>query len=174
MVFPLLRHVLWTDVCVITAGCRRHLLQAAPSSHGLSPTGSCLALASACACALLCKHTSHLPHLLLLPASTPAGLFSKELFNSSRAYSLDKWRFGFWHSQYALIEQLAQLWFGLLPYMWYRLLPAVLPPQLAGNEIARSVGFMLVMSLLGLVTNLPWSYYQTCECCPCKLLGLQA
>ena len=90
------------------------------------------------------------------------GLFSEDLFKTSRAYSIDKWHFNFIHSQYNLLEQCAQLCFGLLPWLWYKL-PAILPEQLVSNEISRSVCFVLLLSLLSVITSLPWSYYNTCE-----------
>jgi STE24 endopeptidase len=88
-----------------------------------------------------------------------AGLFTNELFESSKAYSIDKWHFNFWHGQYSLVEQVLNLWF--MPWLWY-MLPSILPQQLVANEISRTVCFMLLLSLVGLVTSLPWSYYSTC------------
>lgn len=52
------------------------------------------------------------------------------------------------------------VWF--MPWLWYTL-PSTLPPQLVGNEISRTVCFMLLLSLVSLVTSLPWSYYSTCR-----------
>jgi hypothetical protein len=91
-----------------------------------------------------------------------AGLFSAELFKSSRAYSIDKWHFNFLHGQYNLVEQVAQLYLGFLPWLWYSL-PSILPQQLVANEVTRSVCFVLLMSTISLLMNLPWSYYNTCK-----------
>lgn len=101
-------------------------------------------------------------HLHLYPCILPAGLFSAELFKSSQAYSIDKWHFNFLHGQYNLVEQVAQLWFGFLPWLWYSL-PSILPQQLVANEVTRSVCFVLLMSTISLLMNLPWSYYSTCK-----------
>jgi hypothetical protein len=95
-------------------------------------------------------------------ALNTAGLFSTELFKSSRVYSIDKWHFNFLHGQYNLVEQVVQLYFGFLPWLWYSL-PSILPAQLAANEITRSVCFVLLMSAISLLMNLPWSYYNTCK-----------
>jgi STE24 endopeptidase len=99
------------------------------------------------------------------PPAALRGLFSKGLFDASRAYSLDKWWYGMAYSQFSLVEQCAQLWGGLLPWVWYRVTPALLPQQCAGagSEVARSIVLMLVVSGLGLLSSLPWSYYKTCE-----------
>jgi len=91
-----------------------------------------------------------------------AGLFSQELFKSSQSYSIDKWHFSFLHGQYSLLEQCAMLWFGFLPWLWYKL-PSILPQQLVANEITRTVCFTLLMSLVSIITSLPWSYCSTCE-----------
>jgi hypothetical protein len=91
-----------------------------------------------------------------------AGLFSKELFESSRAYSIDKFKFSFVHGQFSLLEQVAQLYFGFLPWLWY-ITPRIMPQQLVATEIGHTVCFVLLSSLASLLTSLPWSYYSTCE-----------
>lgn len=91
-----------------------------------------------------------------------AGLFTNELFTSSRAYALDKWRFAFLRGQVSLLETVAQLWFGFLPWLWYSALPRIAPQQLLASEISRSICFVLLMSVISMLTSLPWSYYSTC------------
>eukprot|EP00878_Enallax_costatus_P026201 GHUV01028086.1.p1 GENE.GHUV01028086.1~~GHUV01028086.1.p1 ORF type:complete len:396 (+),score=102.81 GHUV01028086.1:414-1601(+) len=92
-----------------------------------------------------------------------AGLFSKDLYLQSQAYSIDKWWFGLYHGIYSLAETLAVLWFGVLPWAWQQL-PKVAPAAVAkflDNEILHTIAFVLVISLVGTITQLPWSLYST-------------
>jgi hypothetical protein len=107
------------------------------------------------------------------PPAALSGLFTTELFKSSQAYSIDKWYFGFLHAQFSLVEQCLSLWLGFLPWVWYKL-PLLVPyPQLIGSEVGRTVCFMLLLSLMSLITSLPWTYYSTCES-RCWVGGLPA
>lgn len=102
-------------------------------------------------------------HVTTGPRCVLAGLFSKDLYLSSQAYSIDKWWFGLYHGIYSLAETLAVLWFGYLPWVW-QLLPKIAPAAAAPwmeNELVHTVVFVLVISLLGMITQLPCSIYST-------------
>lgn len=61
---------------------------------------------------------------------------------------------------YSLGETLAVLHWRLLPRLWAAL-PAALPSLGRHGEIAHTVAFVLVLSLFGMATSLPWRIYAT-------------
>ncbi|KAG2434349.1 hypothetical protein HYH02_012365 [Chlamydomonas schloesseri] len=118
------------------------------------------------------------------PPAALASLFSKELYDKTQAYSLDKWWFATWHGLYSTAETLAVFTTGALPAAW-RLAgdllaaaaaawPSVWPAGLLGSggrggaapawltcEVAQTVVFLLGLYCANLLLELPWGLYST-------------
>ena len=93
----------------------------------------------------------------------PQDLFLPQLeskFSKSQAYGYDKITFGIVSSVYGTVETIIFLLLGFLPYIWDK-------ASLIGNsyqitsEISISLIFLALITLVGLVTSLPFELYST-------------
>jgi hypothetical protein len=84
-------------------------------------------------------------------------------FTSSQAYGLDKINFGMLSSTYDIIESIAFLMLGFLPYMWDMAtsLGATWLGWTPDDEIKITLVFLLLVTLVGTVTSLPFELYST-------------
>jgi CAAX prenyl protease N-terminal, five membrane helices len=84
-------------------------------------------------------------------------------FTSSQAYGLDKINFGMLSSTYDIIESIAFLMLGFLPYMWDMAtsLGATWSGWTPDDEIKITLVFLLLVTLVGTVTSLPFELYST-------------
>jgi hypothetical protein len=84
-------------------------------------------------------------------------------FTSSQAYGLDKINFGMLSSTYDIIESIAFLLLGFLPYMWDMAtsLGATWLGWTPDDEIKITLVFLLLVTLVGTVTSLPFELYST-------------
>mmetsp|Transcript_22614 Transcript_22614/g.67349 ORF Transcript_22614/g.67349 Transcript_22614/m.67349 type:complete len:451 (-) Transcript_22614:668-2020(-) len=106
------------------------------------------------------------------PPPALAAHFSQELYDKTRSYSLDKWRFSFYLRLYTFFETLLILLFGVLPGLWVACGQAVhaLPHAAARNwveqtperlEIVQTVAFVMVLTGASTIMEVPWSLYRT-------------
>jgi len=89
----------------------------------------------------------------------------QEKFAAAQSYGLDKIQFGMIHSCYSLLESLGFLVTGFLPYAW-DLAARIGAEQLPyGYKVESEIGvtllFLVLVQLLGLVTELPFELYST-------------
>lgn len=83
----------------------------------------------------------------------------KEKFTKAQAYGLDKIGFGMFSSIYNLIETVAFLLLGFLPYIWdysVNLGEKYFGYNETDNEIKITLIFMLVTTVIGTITSLPF------------------
>jgi hypothetical protein len=83
----------------------------------------------------------------------------KEKFTKAQAYGLDKISFGMFSSIYNLIETVAFLLLGFLPYIWdysVKLGEKYFGYNETDNEIKITLIFMLVTTIIGTITSLPF------------------
>ncbi|GFR42647.1 hypothetical protein Agub_g3584 [Astrephomene gubernaculifera] len=104
------------------------------------------------------------------PPPALAALFTKELYDKTQSYSIEKWWFASAHSLYSVMETLVLILTGWLPYVWTAsgaVLAAAsthLSPGWAAwgrGEIAQTVVFVLALCLGNMVLELPWGIYST-------------
>lgn len=84
-------------------------------------------------------------------------------FTSSQTYGLDKINFGMFASTYDTFESVVFLVVGFMPYMWDQSI--VVGQTYFGwtveDEIKNSLIFLLLVTLVGTVTSLPFELYST-------------
>lgn len=87
----------------------------------------------------------------------------QDKFKSSQSYGLDKINFGMISSTYETLESIVFLLLGFLPYMWD--VSARLGGDYLGytaeDEIKITLIFLLLITLVGTVTQLPFEFYST-------------
>ena len=88
----------------------------------------------------------------------------QDKFKSSQSYGLDKINFGMVSSSYDTLESVTFLLTGFLPYTWD--MAVQLGNQYMGytpeeDEIKISLIFLLLITLVGTVTSLPFELYST-------------
>jgi STE24 endopeptidase len=87
----------------------------------------------------------------------------QDKFKSSQSYGLDKINFGMCASTYDTIESVTFLLIGFLPYMWD--VATSLGTRYFGytqeDEIKNSLVFLLLVTLVGTITSLPFELYST-------------
>ncbi|GMH44821.1 hypothetical protein BSKO_12773 [Bryopsis sp. KO-2023] len=96
------------------------------------------------------------------PPKSVASLFKDEEYEKAKSYSLDKWWFGMVKGVYDVIESLAMLGFGFLPFAWD--LSSKLVSRIGfwtDSEIFVTLVFVFGFSMLSMVMELPWSLYGT-------------
>ncbi|KDP28583.1 hypothetical protein JCGZ_14354 [Jatropha curcas] len=90
------------------------------------------------------------------------GVVSQEKFEKSRAYSLDKSRFGFVHGFVTTLTDSAILYFRILPWFWKKSGNFLLLLGLnTENEILHTLAFLAGVMMWSQVTELPFSLYST-------------
>ena len=84
-------------------------------------------------------------------------------FKSSQAYGLDKINFGMIASTYDVFESVAFLMLGFLPYAWDQSasIGASFFGWTAEDEIKISLIFLLLTTIVGTITSLPFELYST-------------
>lgn len=84
-------------------------------------------------------------------------------FKSSQAYGMDKINFGMISSTYDTIESVAFLLVGFLPYTWDKSLELgqTYFDWTAEDEIKVSLIFLLITTVIGTITSLPFELYST-------------
>jgi STE24 endopeptidase len=89
----------------------------------------------------------------------------KEKFRSAQAYGLDKVNFGMIASTFDVLYELACLILGFLPWIWDESVEwgAKLGWTEADNEIKISLIFLLLTTIIGTLTSLPFELYSTFE-----------
>lgn len=94
------------------------------------------------------------------------GLIDNETFKKSKAYSIDKARFGFISSVFGQLQSTATIYFFLMPYFWD--LSNDIMKGMGFNrtktlewEIFQSLVFTFVTSIVSTFINLPLSIYNT-------------
>ncbi|KAF5733074.1 CAAX prenyl protease 1 [Tripterygium wilfordii] len=93
---------------------------------------------------------------------TLVGLISQEKFEKSRAYSLDKSYFHFFHEFVTIVMDSSILYFGILPWFWKKSGNfLVLAGLNADNEILHTLSFLAGVMIWSQVTDLPFSLYST-------------
>ncbi|KAG7019021.1 CAAX prenyl protease 1-like protein [Cucurbita argyrosperma subsp. argyrosperma] len=93
---------------------------------------------------------------------TLEGVISKEKFEKSRAYSLDKSHFHFVHEFVTIVMDSSILFFGVLPWFWKKSGEFVVLVGLnAENEILHTLSFLSGVMIWSQVTDLPFSLYST-------------
>ena len=88
----------------------------------------------------------------------------KDKFQSSQSYGLDKINFGMVSSTYGNFEGIVMLMTGFMPYIWDQsaeLGESYMGWTVATNEIKISLIFLLLTTLIGTVTSLPFELYST-------------
>lgn len=88
----------------------------------------------------------------------------KEKFHSSQAYGLDKINFGMISSTYGTFEAVLTLMTGFMPYMWdqsAKLGQSYMGWTVASDEIKISLIFLLLTTIIGTITSLPFELYST-------------
>jgi STE24 endopeptidase len=87
----------------------------------------------------------------------------QEKFKSSQSYGLDKINFGMFASTYDTIESVSFLLLGFLPYTWdvATTFGQTYLGYTAEDEIKNSLIFLLIVTLVGTVTSLPFELYST-------------
>ena len=84
-------------------------------------------------------------------------------FKSSQAYGLDKINFGMFSATYDTIESVAFLLLGFLPYLWDQ--SVTIGESWFGwtteDEIKISLVFLLLVTIVGTITSLPFELYST-------------
>jgi len=84
-------------------------------------------------------------------------------FKSSQAYGLDKINFGMISSTYDTVESVAFLLLGFLPYLWDK--SAAIGQSYFGwtheDEIKITLIFLLLTTIVGTITSLPFELYST-------------
>lgn len=99
-----------------------------------------------------------------LPNAPPAlaKLFTEDLYKKTQAYSLDKWWYGFIHGLFNQAQSVALLVLGFLPWFWNLTGDLLAKVGLVSqNELVHTVAFVLLLSLVSLIVDLPWSLYST-------------
>ncbi|TPX70608.1 Ste24 endopeptidase [Spizellomyces sp. 'palustris'] len=93
---------------------------------------------------------------------TMAGVVKDEDFQKARSYGLDKSRFQFFSDAFDQLQSTAFIVYDFLPYFW-NLAGVALAKFGYGEdyEISQSIGFVVIMSVFGLVLGLPFSLYRT-------------
>ncbi|KAJ4954196.1 hypothetical protein NE237_031028 [Protea cynaroides] len=101
---------------------------------------------------------------LKLPTLTKplVGVISREKFEKSRAYSIDKSCFHFVHEAVSILMDICILYFGVLPWFWkisgeFLVYVSVNPE----NEILHTLAFLAGFMIWSQVTDLPFSLYST-------------
>lgn len=84
-------------------------------------------------------------------------------FTSSQTYGLDKINFGMFASTYDTLESVFFLMLGFLPYMWDKSaeIGANLFDLTPDDEIKVSLIFLLITTIIGTITQLPFELYST-------------
>jgi STE24 endopeptidase len=82
----------------------------------------------------------------------------EEKFSKSQAYGYDKITFGIFSSVYGTFETIVFLLLGFLPYMWDKAAAIVGKDS---SEIRISLMFLVLVTLVGMVTSLPFELYST-------------
>eukprot|EP00210_Caulerpa_lentillifera_P004288 g4091.t1 len=97
-----------------------------------------------------------------IPA-TLEGVFTNDIFLSTRSYSLDKWTFNAVHSFIDVFQTLAILRFKMLPLLWNWTQHWVgsLGHGLVESEVFCTVVFIGVIVFVSFLMDLPWSLYRT-------------
>lgn len=88
----------------------------------------------------------------------------KDKFTKAQNYGTDKMKFGMFSSVYNLIETVIFLMAGFLPYFWdlsVQLGDKHFGYNEAENEIKVTLIFLLVTTMIGTVTSLPFELYST-------------
>jgi STE24 endopeptidase len=88
----------------------------------------------------------------------------KGKFASAQSYGLDKINFGMISSTYGVFESVIFLMTGFLPYMWDQaaaISQSSFGWTVSNNEIKISLIFLLLITLVGTVTSLPFELYST-------------
>lgn len=94
------------------------------------------------------------------PPAALAELFTNDVYIASQKYAVDKWWFGCVHGVYSLIETIAALWFGVLPWVW-KSTGEVFPALSQAGQIPHTIVFVLVLMFVNVIMELPWSLYST-------------
>ncbi|XP_059634249.1 CAAX prenyl protease 1 homolog [Cornus florida] len=93
---------------------------------------------------------------------TLEGVISQEKFEKSRAYTLDRSRYGFVRNLVTIVLDCAILLFGLLPWLWKRSGDFLVSVGLnAENEILQSLVFLAGVMIWSQITDLPFSLYSS-------------
>lgn len=90
------------------------------------------------------------------------GVVSREKFEKSRAYSIDKSRFHFVHAAVTIIGDSVILLLRVLPFLWQK--SEVLVSKLGldpENEVIHTLAFLAAITLWSQVIDLPFSLYST-------------
>ncbi|KAG7350859.1 peptidase family M48-domain containing protein [Nitzschia inconspicua] len=97
------------------------------------------------------------------PAEKPLLQQLQDKFKSSQSYGLDKINFGMIASTYDTLESVVFLLLGFLPYMWDVSvhLGQVYLGYTQEDEIKITLIFLLLITLVGTVTSLPFELYST-------------
>lgn len=102
------------------------------------------------------------------PPAALAEAFTHDLYKKTQAYSLDKWWYSFAHGVWGLAEVLLVVSAGGLPWAWAasghalaRAAQAVGPSKWLSGEIAQTVMFVQLLSVVSTITELPWGLYST-------------
>lgn len=84
-------------------------------------------------------------------------------FKSSQAYGLDKINFGMISSTYDTVESVAFLLLGFLPFVWDKsvMIGQTLFGWTADHEIKITLIFLLLTTIVGTITSLPFELYST-------------
>ena len=84
-------------------------------------------------------------------------------FKSSQAYGLDKINFGMIASTYDTVESVVFLLTGFMPYIWDQsiLVGKTYFGWTVDDEIKNSLTFLVVVTLVGTITSLPFELYST-------------
>lgn len=104
----------------------------------------------------------HAAHKLPTLPKPLVEVISQEKFEKSRAYSLDKSRFHFFHEFVTIVLDSAILYFGILPWFWKKAGEFLVDTGLnAENEIWHTLAFLAGVMIWSQITDLPFSLYST-------------
>ncbi|KAJ3085354.1 CAAX prenyl protease 1 [Quaeritorhiza haematococci] len=111
------------------------------------------------------NYLSYRQHQKLKEKKIPHALESivkQEDFEKANAYGLDKSKFGFVSGIFSQIQTTIVFYYDLLPWFWNFAGSWITYFGLEGNwEITQSIIFLVVISLISTVLNLPFSLYYT-------------
>jgi len=88
----------------------------------------------------------------------------KEKFKSSQSYGMDKINFGMIASTYEVLESVAFLLLGFLPYLWDKSIALGISKfgwTQSDDEIKITLIFLGLITIMGTITSLPFEIYST-------------
>eukprot|EP00192_Tetraselmis_astigmatica_P006126 CAMPEP_0117661988 /NCGR_PEP_ID=MMETSP0804-20121206/7823_1 /TAXON_ID=1074897 /ORGANISM="Tetraselmis astigmatica, Strain CCMP880" /LENGTH=439 /DNA_ID=CAMNT_0005468877 /DNA_START=465 /DNA_END=1784 /DNA_ORIENTATION=+ len=101
------------------------------------------------------------------PPKEIAGQVDKNTYQKMQAYQLDRWQVGFAYNLVDFLVSIAVLWYGAMPWLWARcgdLLGALgwtASWTVANQEVAQTVLLIYASSAISMLTDIPWSMYNT-------------